>query len=175
MDGYLQAVGQQWLSRVFQFRTAPEIYRLTKQDGSQKYFRMHVESPYEGMDAYPAIGPDGLPHPKAGQPIPPDTIYRVNYQPFTTDGQIDPTQSKIFETRAKFDVKVSTGSALPFAKDQVFNRQMALHNAGIIDNEEVLKQIDYPNWEAVIMRMQQAAAQQQQQQPPPKGPQQPAA
>ncbi len=152
LDYYLQGVGQKYLSRVFQFKTAPEVYRLTGQDGATKYFQMHVES-YEH--------PDGLP------------AHKVHYQPFTADGQIDPTQAKIYETRAKFDCKVSTGSNLPFAKDQLDNKLFALFDRGIIDNEEVLKRQDYPNYQSILQRMQQVAQQQQAaaaaQKPPAKG------
>lgn len=149
LDAYLQQVGQAWLSRVFQYRTAPEIYRLTNQQGVEKYFRMHVEQ-----------GEDG---------------YRVTYQPYLENGQIDPEQQKVYETRAKFDVRVSTGSQLPFNKAEKEAKLLALFDRQIIDQEEVLKGSDYPNYEAVIARMQQAAQQaamaqaQQQapQQPPP--------
>lgn len=143
MDFYLQGVGQKYASRVFQFKTAPEVYRLTNNDGATKYFKMHVE-PYD--------------HPEQGQ------MYRVHYQPFTENGQIDPDQGMSFETRGKLDVKVSTGSSLPFAKDQLENKLLAFFDRGIIDNEEVLKRSEYPNYQMVMMRMQksaQAAAQQQ--------------
>ena len=152
LDFFLQGVGTKYISRVFQFKTTPEIYRLTDNDGVTKYFQMHVES-YEHADGLPA--------------------HKVHYQPFTADGQIDPDQGKIFETRAKFDCKVSTGSSLPFAKDQLENKLLAFFDRGIIDNEEVLKRSDYPNYQAVLQRMQQAAQQQQQaqaaQKPPAKG------
>ncbi len=138
MDYYLQGVGQKYASRVFQFYTVPEVYRLTNSEGANKYFKMHVE-PYEHADGGAA--------------------YRVHYQPFTEDGQIDPSQYSVYETRGKLDVKVSTGSSLPFAKDQLENKLLAFFDRGIIDNEEVLKRSDYPNFQAVLQRMQQAAAQ----------------
>ncbi len=158
LDGYLQHVGQHWVSRTFQFRTAPEIYRLTNMEGASKYFRMHVEQ-------FDELHPAG--HPLQGQPTG-ETKYRVNYQPVGETGQIDPTQAQVYETRGKFDVKVATGSALPFAKDELENKLLAYFDRGIIDQEEVLKRSDYPNYQAVIARIQQkaqadAAAQAQQQ------------
>ncbi len=156
MDYYLQGVGQKYASRVLQFYTVPQVYRLTNDQGAANYFKMHVE-PYD--------------HPTDGQ------MYRIHYQPFTEDGQIDPDQKVSFETRGKLDCKVSTGSSLPFAKDQLENKLFAMFDRGIIDNEEVLKRSDYPNYEAVMQRMQKAAAQQQAQQPPGggKGPPKPGA
>ncbi len=154
LDYFLQGVGAKYVSRVFQFKTAPEVYRLTNNDGATKYFKMHVES-YDH--------PDGLP------------AHRVHYQPFTADGQIDPDQGTIFETRGKFDCKVASGSSLPFAKDQLENKLLAFFDRGIIDNEEVLKRSDYPAYQQVLARMQQAAQAQAQAAPPGKPPAQPAA
>lgn len=137
MDGYLQQVGSAWLSRLFQYRTAPEIFRLTNKQGAEKYFRMHVE-PMQAED-----GTDGK---------------RVTYQPYLENGQIDPDQQKIYETRAKFDVRVSTGSQLPFNKAEKEQKLTKLFELGVIDEEEVLKGSDYPNYQSVLARIQQKKA-----------------
>ncbi len=136
LDLYLQGVGQKYVSRVLQFKTAPEIYRLTNDAGARQYFKMHVE-PYQHADGGDA--------------------YRVHYQPFTEDGQIDPSQYSIYETRGKLDVKVSTGSSLPFAKDQLDNKLFALFDRQIIDGEEVLQRMEYPAYQQVLLRMEQKA------------------
>ena len=158
LDYFLQGVGTKYASRVFQFKTAPEIYRLTNNDGVTKYFKMHVET-YEHEDGLPA--------------------HRVHYQPFTEDGQIDPDQGTIYETRGKFDCRVATGSTLPFAKAELENKLLAFFDRGIIDNEEVLKRSEYPSYQMVLERMQAAAAAAAQAQaqaaPPGKTPEQPAA
>lgn len=156
LDFYLQSVGQQYVSRVFQFYTVPKIFRLTNNEGVSKYFKMHVE-PYQPLH------PEG--HPQAGQPSG-DSMYKVHYQPMGENGQYDPSQAKIFETRGELDVRVSSGSSLPFAKDQLENKLLAYFDRGIIDDEEVLKRSDYPNYASVLQRVQvkkqqaaQAAAQ----------------
>jgi hypothetical protein len=136
-DGYLQDVGRHWTSRTFQFRTAPEIFRLTSQDGANKYFRAYVE-PYENDSG--------------------EKMKRFNVTPYTENGKIDPTQGKTYETRAKFDVKVSTGSNLPFNKAEKEQRLLGLFDRGAIDRQELLKGSDYPNWEAVEQRMAQKEA-----------------
>lgn len=146
-DAFLQDVGRHWASRTFQFRTAPQIYRLTSAEGANKYFRAYVE-PYES---------------EAGE-----KMKRFRFLPYTEAGKMDPTQEKVYETRAKFDVKVSTGSSLPFNKAEKEQRLLGLFDRGAIDRQELLKGSDYPNWEAVEQRMAQkeaAAAQAQAQAP----------
>jgi len=154
MDYYLQNVGRHYASRVFQFKTAPEVYRITSNQGASQYFRMHVE-PYDKTD-------------EMGQPTG-DTGTRVHVQPMGPDGY-DPTQAQVYEARASFDVKVTTGSSLPFAKAEKEQRLLNLFDRQIIDAQEVLKGVEYPNWEAVFNRMEQQkqqAAMAQAQQPPP--------
>jgi hypothetical protein len=50
-------------------------------------------------------------------------------------------------------VRINVGSSLPFAKLE--NRQMAekLFGMGIIDVEEYLKQVDYPNREKILQKL----------------------
>tara|TARA_R110000868_G_scaffold9394_2_gene46917 strand:- start:5412 stop:7361 length:1950 start_codon:yes stop_codon:yes gene_type:complete len=153
LDGYLQHVGQQWLSRTFQFRTAPMMYRLTGKDGLDKYFRMHVED-------YEITQPELQPHPETGEPVPVQVPTgemgkRVIVQPYGQNGLMNPEDMRQYETRAKFDVRVSTGSSLPFAKAEKEQKLLNYFDRGIIDEEEVLKGSDYPNWQAVLQRVEQ--------------------
>jgi hypothetical protein len=164
VDYYLQDLGRQWLSRTFQYRTAPEMYRLTGRDGSQKYFRMHVEKydkteEVEQVDEMGNVSMVEQPTGEVGQ--------RAVVQPYGENGMMSLDDQRVFEIRAKFDVRVTTGSSLPFAKAEKETRLLQLFDRGIIDIEEVLKSSEYPNYEAVMQRMQQAAALQQQQQPMP--------
>jgi hypothetical protein len=146
MDGYLQQVGQAWASRLFQFRTAPELFRLTNEQGASKYFRMHVE-------------PTTYADPQTGAQV---EGKKVVHQPYLENGQIDPTQAKEFQTRAIFDCRVSTGSSLPFNKAEKEQRLLAYFDRQIIDAEEVLKGSEYPNFEAVLARMEQKKMQEAQ-------------
>ena len=59
------------------------------------------------------------------------------------------------------DVQIITGSALPFAKALKNKTVLEYVNAGLIDQEEALKTVDWPNYQAVVDRMAQAAQQAQ--------------
>jgi hypothetical protein len=66
----------------------------------------------------------------------------------------------------KLDVRVTTGSALPFAKAEKEQKLLNLFDRGLIDAQEVLKGMDYPNYEAILQRQAEKAAQAAAQQPP---------
>lgn len=156
-DYYLQDVGRQWLSRTFQYRSAPEMYRLTGKDGVQNYFRMHVEQ-------YDKVQEQEVMDPATGQmtvlQVPTGEIgRRMIVQPYGQGGAMDIAQQKVYEIQGKFDVRVSTGSSLPFAKAEKEAKLLNLFDRGIIDAEEVLKGTDFPNWEAVLQRQQMKAQQ----------------
>ena len=130
----LQAVGRHYKSRVFQFYSAPKIIRLTANEGASRYFRMYIE-PYDKEDG--TVG------------------RRMSVMPYTDNGLEDPTAASQYEIRGDFDIKVTTGSSLPFAKAEKEQKLLNLFDRGIVDEEEVLKGTDYPNYEAVLQRVAQ--------------------
>lgn len=147
LDSCLQNMGQLYLSRVFQFYSAPRIFRLTNKDGVMKFFKFHVEQNQE-----------------TGQKVARYRQYTQNEQ-----GQMFEGNETVKEIKGMLDVKVSTGSTLPFAKAEKESKLLNLFDRQIIDAEEVLKGSDYPNWEAVLQRVQQNQALMAQQKPPAAG------
>lgn len=151
LDAFLQQMGQMWVSRTFQFNDVPQIYRISAEDGS-KYFKFHVETMYD-LEGNPLKDESGQPMKKA--------IIRNFVQDPSTGKISEELNAMEFQLNGKFDVRVSTGSSLPFAKDEKSNMALKLYSAaappggGIIDAEEVLKANEYPNWEVVLQRMQQ--------------------
>lgn len=132
LDAYLQNLGQQYVSRVFQFYTAPQVFRLTNNQGVNKYFKFHIQNAEDGTR-------------KA-------MVENFNEQGLSTGIQE-------YQARGNFDVRVTTGSSLPFNKAEKEQRLYGLFDRQIIDGEEVLKGLDYPNYEAVQNRMMQKAQQ----------------
>jgi hypothetical protein len=141
LDSCLQDLGQLYQSLVLQNYTAPRVFRLTNKDGSMKFFKFHVEHQEDGTKM-------------------------ARYRPFDQgeDGKHYEGQEKSVEIKGMLDVKVNTGSTLPFAKADEQNKAFQLFDRGIVDEEEVLKRLDYPNWESVLQRVMQRKAEMAQQQ-----------
>jgi hypothetical protein len=101
-----------------------------------KFFKFHVE---------PVLGSDGQP---TDQKI-------AKYRPFDQgeDGGLLEGEEKQVAVTGTLDVKVNTGSSLPFIKANEKNEALQLFDRGIIDDEEILKRFDYPNWEQVLARV----------------------
>lgn len=148
LDMTLQKVGQHYLSRAFQFYTAPRVIRLTNEQSATKYFKVSID--IEKDD-------DGTLKQR-------DMIV----VPFTEDakGRVNEGEQMRFDIIRNFDVRVQTGSGLPFARAEKEAKLLQLFDRGLIDAEEVLKNSDLPNWEAILKRVteKQAAQQQQEQQ-----------
>jgi len=144
IDSFLQDLGQLYLSRVFQFYTVPRVVRLTNNnDGAVKYFKMHIETDEAGSKK----------------------VHVRDFVHNTDTNQIsEQLEAKTYPVQGSFDVRVTTGSSLPFAKKEKFDIAMQLYQVQAIDQEELLKSAEYPNWEAVMARMQQKAMEQAQMQ-----------
>jgi len=134
LDLYLQQVGQCYAQLVMQHYSAPRVFRLTGKDGAQTYFKAHISKAQDGttMLVRETFSPEGL-----------------------------STGIQEYALRGKLDVRVSTGSSLPFNKAEKRSQTLELFDRGLIDQEEALKHVDWPNYEAVLQRMQAAAAQAQ--------------
>lgn len=147
LDAFLQNLGKLYLSRLFQFYDSPRIVRVTGDDQAQKYFKFHIENREheDGSQKKMAVVREYVQNPGSGQ-------------------YSESLDSKEYEMRGSFDVRVSTGSSLPFAKDVKFQQARQMFLDGVIDAEEYLKAADYPNWQAVLQRTQEKMAQAQAQQ-----------
>lgn len=137
MDVYLQQVGQHYKSRVFQYYSAPRIVRLTGNEGANRYFRMRIE-PMQKVD-----GSSG---------------HKLYVTPYTDAGLEDVAGAQQFEIMGDFDVKVTTGSSLPFAKAEKAGKAKEAFQLGLIDEEEALKTMEWPNYQAVLQRVMEKRA-----------------
>lgn len=144
-DAFLQQFGKMYISRVFQYYDAPRIFRVTGDDNSTRYFKFHVEK-------QPVMDEMGQP---TGET---NTIAKIRPYAQGADGQMYPDQEQSFQVQGEFDIKVGTGSSLPFEKDRIEQQSYNLFDRQIIDAEEVLRNLKYPNAEAVLKRQAEKAA-----------------
>lgn len=141
IDAFLQDVGQMWISRTLQFRDVPTIIRITGDQNATQYFQFHVEHVKDAAGS-PMFDPKGAPVRQA--------IVRQHVNGAFGDARQIPIKGEL-------DVSVSTGSTLPFIKAQKAQDANDLFDRGAIDQEELLKAREWPNWQGVMARMQQAA------------------
>jgi hypothetical protein len=158
VDAFLQDGGQLYQSRAFQFYSAPRMFRLTNDQNVSQYFKMHINTG-EQLD-------------EAGNPVRKAVITQFNQDP--ESGQYGADMPMELSIKGGFDVRVNMGSSLPFAKEEKVSLAKFLMEAGAIDGLELLKAVDYPNYEAVYQqvqarKMQEAQAQMAMQPPPPGG------
>lgn len=141
LDVFLQDLGQQYKSRVLQFYTAPRIIRLTNDQNAVKFFRFNIE---EGAD-------------EQGNQI---KVARIqDFVQNEPDGPVQPQDERLIPINGDFDVKVNTGTLLPFNKQAKEAKLLNFFDRGLIDDEEVLKNTeDFPNWEAILQRKQEREA-----------------
>lgn len=147
MDAFLQEFGRQYVNLALKNYTVPRVRRIQNKDGAEKYFKFSTERVDVGRG--------------------PQTIVNYTEMVKQPDGRYVEGKTVDRVLMGEFDVKVNTVSSLPFAKAERDQRSFQLYDRQVIDAEELLKNIDYPNAKAVLDRMaqrQQAAAQAQQQQ-----------
>lgn len=143
LDACLRDIGSLWVSRCFQFNTAPKVYRITQNENAQKYFKMYVNKTEDGQKIVSVRG--YTQDPMSGQ-------------------MVEDAQAKEYQVKGEFDVKVTTGSSLPFAKTQKIQLATTLFDRGAIDELELLKAADYPNYQSVYDQVMQRKQQQAQMQ-----------
>lgn len=160
LDSYLKDFGRQWVSLCMQYYTAPRVFRITNKEGANTYFKMHI-------DNRPVYGADGQPElDAAGKPKTQRVGVVQHYVKDDFAKLVPSPKISEYEIKGDFDVVVSTISGLGFSKAEKQQDLLNLFDRQIIDAEEVLKGMDYPNREKILQRMQeqqaqQAAAQQQ--------------
>lgn len=150
LEIFLKEVGDLMVDRILQFYTLPRIVRLTNNEGAAEYFKFHITATEDEMGETQKVA----------------TVQE--YLQDQTTGQHIPQAPREIPIKSRLDVRMSTGSSLPFAKVQKSVTAERLYDKGILDAEEFLTTIEWPNRERIIKKLQeqaQAAAQQQAMQP----------
>lgn len=150
LDETMVQMGKMYASRVFQFYDTPRVFRVTGNDNATRYFKFHV-------DKVPVVDQ------ATGQPTGEvSKIAKIKTFNLGDDGKYYEGPEKSLQMTGEFDVRVTSGSGLPFEKNRIESQSYALFDRGIIDGEEVLKNIKYIGAEGVMKRMAEKAAAQAQ-------------
>jgi hypothetical protein len=152
LDAFVREMGQQYSAVVLEKYTKPRVFRTTNDEGSTEFFRFSVE-PLEGEDGEMKIQAVMQDFIKKGDDETGETIIA------------DPVLRKMI-IDSRFDVRVNTGSQLPFVVSDREQKAFNLFDRQIVDAEEVLNILDFPNKEKILERLKQreaAMAEQQQQ------------
>jgi hypothetical protein len=183
IDAAMQSMGQLYLDVVFAKYTAPRMYRITNDANVTKYFKFHIDTVPVMEDQpvidpatnQPVIGPTGEPLLQSVR-VGEKKVAMMREYSQGVDGKHYEGDAQQYDLSKKFDIQIATGSALPFEKAKIQQESLNLFDRQVIDAEELLKNINYPNREAVLKRMADKAAmaaqqQQQAQGQPPQAPQ----
>ena len=138
LDLYLQNVGQLMLHRYLQFYNGQRSFRITNKEGFPEYVQMYMEGDF------------------------PNKQVSVQRTTMTPQGAVAQPQQQM-SVKGEPDIRVSSGSALPFAKAQKAQTAIQYFQAGAIDEEELLKSVDWPNYEEVLKRVEERKQQMAQQ------------
>jgi hypothetical protein len=149
LDACVRDFARQYADIVLEKYTKDRVFRVTNDKGDTEYFKFRVENRRD----------------EAGNDV------KVGVLKTFAEGNQEIAvmpEEREFLISGRFDVRVNTGSSLPFAIADRENKAFALFDRGIIDEAEVLEQLDYPNREKVLERLEErkkaeaeAAAQQQ--------------
>jgi hypothetical protein len=134
LDYMLQDAGQIMLCHYLQFYTAPRVFRITNKEGFPEQVEFYISENEQGQQMA--------------------NIRKTSQVPGQAP-QAQPMQQ--VPIKGVPDVRVVSGSALPFAKAQKNQSANQLFTSGAIDQQELLKAIDWPNRDEVIRRMEQKA------------------
>lgn len=148
LQSSLSQLGKQVISLMMQYYTQPRIARITGKTEWPEYFEFFVED------------------------LPEEDKVKYTKKGYKFDTSINryvegPTEQGV--SKGIFDVKILSGTALPFAKAQKSNVAFRLFDSQVIDDEELLGVLEWPNKEQVLKRKRdkEAAAAQAAAVPPP--------
>ncbi len=141
LDAYLNQVGQLMFSRIMQYYNLPRIVKITGDGtGAAQYFKFSVEKkPVDPMN--PASGT---------QSVATYQRYEQNDMGSGAFGEV-----KQVPLKGKLDVRITTGTSLPFMKAKRDTQAERLFDKQILDAEDFLETIEYPNRERIVEKWKQ--------------------
>ena len=147
LDLFLQECGQLMFDRYLQFYNHPRIQRITNKEGYPEFIQFVIPNVRNDKGNKSALI-------RRFKTVTDD----INGLPVIENGvaKTQDISNQTLEIKGKPDIRVTSGSALPFAKAQKAQRALTFFNSQAIDREELLNVVDWPNKEQVLQRLQEA-------------------
>jgi len=151
VEAWLTQVGQQFASRILQFYSIPRIVRITDNPEAARYFEIAIDSDLD----------------ESGEvQVRTATVrdFQQMQDPETGQVRLVPGETLQYEIKGNLDIRITTGTTLPFAKAQKKQQARELFQLGIYDAEDLLTDLEHPRKDSILNKMEgrmQAEAQAQ--------------
>jgi len=137
MQNSLQQLGTQMVGLMLQFYNEPRVIRITGDKDAWPTFReFFIDQMEDGGYVYNQK----------------ESTYDEEMDDYVTESEYTSTP----ESKGLVDVKVVAGTAMPWAKSSRANIAFRLFDSNAIDEEELLKALEWPNAEEVLDRIKAA-------------------
>jgi hypothetical protein len=148
VDAFLTKAGQLMVSRILQFYETTRVIRLTNNPNAPTFFKFAIDEIFD----------------ESGQSQQIATVQPIEVQP----GQ-SPIAGAVQQIpiKSNLDLRITTGTELPLRKAKKQQNAKELFQLGVIDEEDLLDAMEWPNKEKTIEKFrgrQQEAQQAQQEQ-----------
>lgn len=134
LDAFMTDIGRLYMARAMEFYKTPRVVRITGDEEASEFFAVQFSER------------DGK------------TIATISKRTELEEGNFVDQPVKELILQGELDIRATTGTGLPFAKREKRENLLQLFDRGIIDEQEVLKNIDHPNYEAVLARVEEKQA-----------------
>jgi ribosomal protein L34 len=141
VEAWLTQVGQQFASRILQFYSIPRVVRITDNPESAKYFEIAIDSDLDESGEVQARTA---------------TVRDFQQMQDPENGQVKlvPGETLQYEIKGNLDIRITTGTTLPFAKAQKKQQAKELFQLGIYDAEDLLTDMEHPRKDSVLNKLQ---------------------
>lgn len=140
LQGSLQQLGTQIVALMLQYYKEPRVARITGKDNQwPQYFEFFIEEPEEGKYVFNKKNYARQMNTDTNRPV---------YVP-----ELAYTQTPV--TKGMMDVKVMSGTSMPWAKTSRANIAFRLFDSKAIDAQELLKALEWPNADKISEKMKQ--------------------
>lgn len=135
VEYWLKDVGELMVSRIMQYYTVPRIIRITENMDAAKYFKFYVDTRVD----------------EAGEQRKVAIVSEFQ----DINGQYVEGPVKELELKGNLDIRITTGTTLPFAKQVKSRMAERYFDKGILDAEDLLTVVEWPNKEKIIEKINQ--------------------